>query len=100
VPLEQLTFYQEFLKPARVKPARVSRVDLTEAIVEMTKAGLGIAVLARWAVARHLGPALKTVRLGRGGFPRAWYAAALRSKARPKYVDAFIDLLVEQDLGV
>jgi LysR family transcriptional regulator for metE and metH len=101
LPIEQLTVYQEFLKPAGVKPRRVSRVDLTEAMIEMVKAGLGIAVLARWAVTRHLSPALlKAVRLGRGGLSRTWYAAALGSKARPRYVDAFVDLLAGQDLGV
>jgi len=94
VPPEQLTLFQEYLNPARVKPRRVSRVDLTEAMIEMVKAGLGIAVLARWAVARHLNPAtLKAVPLSRGGFQRTWYAATLKSKTRPVWLDAFLDLL-------
>jgi len=94
VPTEQLTLFQEYLTPARIKPRRVSRVDLTEAMIEMVKAGLGIAVLARWAVARHLNPAsLKAVPLSRGGFMRTWYAATLKSKTRPVWMDAFLDVL-------
>ena len=94
VPPEHLTLFQEYLNPARIKPRRISRVDLTEAMIEMVKAGLGIAVLARWAVARHLNPAaLKAVPLSRGGFQRTWYAATLKSKTRPAWLDAFLDLL-------
>jgi LysR family transcriptional regulator for metE and metH len=101
VPLENLTLYQEFLKPAGVKPGRISRVDLTEAMIEMVKAGLGIAVLARWAVERHLNPAtLKAVALRRGGFARTWYAATVKSKTRPRYLDAFVDLLAGPNWGV
>jgi DNA-binding transcriptional LysR family regulator len=33
-----------------VKPASVQLVSQTGAIVELVKAGLGIAVLARWAI--------------------------------------------------
>ena len=36
--------------PAGVVPARIQEVKLTEAIIEMVKANLGISALARWAV--------------------------------------------------
>jgi LysR family transcriptional regulator, regulator for metE and metH len=89
-----LTIFQEFLLPAGVRPAKVSQIQLTEAIVEMVKANLGIAVLARWAVARHLNAAtLKALSLGRSGFRRTWHAATLRSRRPPAYLDAFVDLL-------
>jgi LysR family transcriptional regulator for metE and metH len=97
----QLTVFQEFLTPAGIAPARVSRVDLTEAIVEMVKANLGIAVLARWAVARHLNPAaLKAVPLGRKGFRRTWYAATRKAARAPRYLSAFTDLLAEHGVLV
>ena len=97
VPIQQLGFYQEFLRPAGVVPARVSRVDLTEAIVEMVKANLGIAVLARWAIAHHLNAAtLKALPLGRRGFRRKWYAVTVKSRRPPAYLECFIDLLAEK----
>jgi LysR family transcriptional regulator for metE and metH len=97
VPLRQLTVFREFLAPGGVQPARVSRVDLTEAMVEMVKANLGIAVLARWAVARHLNPAsLKAIPLGRNGFRRTWYAATAKSRRSPGYIESFVDLLANR----
>jgi len=97
VPIRQLGIYQQFFHPAGVVPARVSRVDLTEAIVEMVKANLGIAVLARWAIAPHLNAAtLKAIPLGRRGFRRRWYAVTVKSRRPPAYIKFFIDLLVEK----
>lgn len=90
----KLTVFQELLLPAGVRPARQSRVELTEAIVEMVKANLGISVLARWAVARHLSAAsLKALPLTRRGFHRTWKAATLRAGRQPRYVGAFVELL-------
>ena len=47
--------FTRVLNPAGVEPARVSQVPLTEAILELVKAGLGVSVMARWAIE----PALK-----------------------------------------
>jgi LysR family transcriptional regulator, regulator for metE and metH len=97
LPLQQLGVYREFLQPAGVTPARVSRVDLTEAIVEMVKANLGIAILARWAIARHLNAAtLKALPLGRRGFHRKWYALTMKSRRPPGHLDSFVELLAER----
>lgn len=97
VPIAKLTVFNQFLNPSGVAPERVSRVELTEAIVEMVKANLGIAVMARWAIARHLSSAsLKAVPLGRRGFHRTWYAATLKSRRPPAYLDSFVDLLAAQ----
>jgi LysR family transcriptional regulator, regulator for metE and metH len=97
VPLQQLGVYREFLQPAGVTPARVSRVDLTEAIVEMVKANLGIAILARWAIGRHLNPAtLKALPLGRRGFHRKWYALTMKSRRPPAHLESFVDLLADR----
>ncbi len=69
-------------------------MELTEAIIEMVKANLGISVLARWAVARQLnGASLKALPLTRRGFHRTWKAATLRSARQPRYIGAFVELL-------
>jgi LysR family transcriptional regulator, regulator for metE and metH len=88
------TLFQVVLNPAGVRPARVTSIQITEGILELVKAGHGIAVLARWAVAPHLeSGALKAVRLTRDGYHRQWAAALVRQPDPPPYIGAFADLL-------
>lgn len=94
LPKEDLTIYQKVLIPAGVSPKHVSRVELTEAIIEMVKAGLGIGVMARWAVAPQIeAGSLVGVPLTAKGLHRQWHAAAIRHKATPPYLLKFIELL-------
>jgi LysR family transcriptional regulator for metE and metH len=94
LPPERLTVFQEFLAPAGVTPARHSRVELSEAIIEMVKAGLGIGVLARWAVAPYLANgSLKAVRLTRKGIHREWTAVRRKMRHPPPYLDEFMNVL-------
>jgi LysR family transcriptional regulator, regulator for metE and metH len=93
-PKEESSVYQEVLVPAGVKPAELQQIQLTEAIIELVKAGLGIAVLARWAVAPHIkAGTLRAVPLTRRGYRRTWSAATLKDMARVPYVRDFIDLV-------
>jgi LysR family transcriptional regulator for metE and metH len=93
-PKEESSVYQEVLVPAGVRPAELQQIQLTEAIIELVKAGLGIAVLARWAVAPHVkAGTLRAVPLTRRGYRRTWSAATLKDMARVPYVRDFIDLV-------
>jgi LysR family transcriptional regulator for metE and metH len=94
LPNEDLTVFQKVLVPAGVKPKQVSRIELTEAIIEMVKAGLGISVMARWAVAPHVeAGALRALPLTARGVHRQWSAAMIRHKATPPYLRKFVELI-------
>jgi LysR family transcriptional regulator for metE and metH len=96
IPLTQSTLFQQVLVPAGVTPARVSRVELTEAMVELTKAGLGISVLARWAIAPELARGtLAAVRVTKPGLRRHWHAAWPRTVRPAPYLTAFVELLAK-----
>jgi LysR family transcriptional regulator, regulator for metE and metH len=96
-PAEENSVLQQFLKPAGVAPRHFSQVQLTEAIIEMVKAGLGVSVLARWAAAGAISSgALRALPLTRKGFHRWWGAAMIRTKSPPDYLSEFVDLLAEQ----
>jgi LysR family transcriptional regulator, regulator for metE and metH len=85
---------QKILRPAGVTPKRVSFVMLTEAILEMVRAGLGISVMQTWAIEPALRAGVVTaVPITRAGIHRQWSAVTLRDAARRPFVDAFIDLL-------
>ncbi len=74
-----------FLVPAGVRPRRVSELQLTEAVLAVVRAGLGITVVANWAVRPELERGvLRGIRLGADGIYRTWYAAVLaRNMDRP-----------------
>ncbi|HEX3867135.1 MAG TPA: LysR family transcriptional regulator [Gemmatimonadaceae bacterium] len=82
------------LDPAGVAPRRVSTIRLTEAMVEMAKAGLGVAVLAEWAVEQHLRDGSLIGRpITRNGLRRQWSAMVMKRPAPPLYVREFCRLL-------
>jgi LysR family transcriptional regulator for metE and metH len=85
-PKSRSTVVDDFLAPAGIVPASVQYVQLTEAITEMVKAGLGVAALARWMILPHLrAQSLKAVRLGSSGLRRDWRIAFRR--ADPRFVE-------------
>ena len=68
-------FVDHILAPAGIQPRRLRQVRMTEAIVELARAGQGIAVLAGW-VLNDLPSRrdLAAVRITRGGYRRTWRA--------------------------
>lgn len=91
---EESRVFKQFLNPAGVAPRKVSHVDLTEAILEMVRAGLGITVLARWAVAPLLASGeLHAAGLTRWGIRPKWCAALRKSGSRPAHLESFVTLL-------
>jgi LysR family transcriptional regulator for metE and metH len=91
--------FTRILTPAGVEPGRVSAIPLTEAILEMVKAGLGVSVMPRWAIE----PALETgtvraLRIMRRGVHRSWMAVRLRERSEPRWQRAFIELLAKHAL--
>jgi LysR family transcriptional regulator for metE and metH len=83
---------QEVLLPAGISP-RVEEVQLTEAITELVKAGLGVAALARWAVQPLVDSGALVARsLTARGVHREWRAAMPRDLARADYITEFVEL--------
>jgi LysR family transcriptional regulator for metE and metH len=100
IPESESTLFRTVLVPAGVRPAKVSLIELTEAIVELVRAGVGIAVLARWAVSPQLeSGVLRAVPVTRRGIRRRWYAATVRQKSPPDYLRAFTRLLADGPAG-
>lgn len=94
LPPESNQVFREILIPAGVTPRRVSHIQLTEALIEMVKADMGVTVLQRWSVAPQLERGELVARpLTRAGRLRRWSAAWRRRPAPPGYLTAFVDVL-------
>ena len=73
---ERSTIFREVLRPAAVTPARVSQIPLTEAVLQLVGAGIGVAVMAKWLAQPDVDAGrLVAVRVTRKGLRRTWYAA-------------------------
>jgi LysR family transcriptional regulator for metE and metH len=88
------TVFQSLFAPSGVSPQHVSQVQLTEAITEMAKAGLGVGVISKWAVREELeAGTLCGVRLGPKGLYRQWSAVTLKSEQNRPHLLKFVHLL-------
>jgi LysR family transcriptional regulator for metE and metH len=78
MPGGRLGVIDEFFVPARVYPSQLRRVQLTEAIIEMVRAQMGVSILAEWLAEPYIRTkGLSTVRLGKGLW-RNWRLATVR----------------------
>lgn len=72
---------EEFLAPAGVRPRRTMEMLVTPAVIEMARAGYGVAVLPRWILeTQNSFEGLVVLPLGEGGLWRTWYAACEASR--------------------
>ncbi len=95
-PREESLVLQNVLLPAGAAPARVEAVQLTEAITELVKAGLGIAILAGWAVRPLVeSKALVARPLTARGLQRRWSAVMPKDLAKVDDISAFVDLMAK-----
>lgn len=88
------TVERDVLRPAGIQPRQITRIQLTEAIVELVKARMGVTVMAKWAVTPQvtLGQ-LAAVPITPRGLRRRWSAAVLNDTDSPQCLADFIGTL-------
>jgi LysR family transcriptional regulator for metE and metH len=75
--------YDRFIRPSGVIPQQVEVVEMTDAIIELISAGLGMSILSKWAVDAALqSKRVSSTQLGQQGLDLAW--AALTRESEPK----------------
>lgn len=81
-----------YLFPANIRPRRFTGLSLTEAILEMVKANLGVTAMARWATSGALQQGgIVPKRLTARGLMRTWYAVTRDRPAAGSALAALID---------
>ena len=98
VPEDSFVFRRVF-QPKGLVPARASVIMLTEAMIELARAGTGVGVLPRWSAQRAISSgAVAGLSITRRGMRRQWAAATLAAHADPPYLPDFVDLVAERAL--
>jgi LysR family transcriptional regulator for metE and metH len=94
---EETSFYEHFLKADRIKPKKLTYIQLTEAAVAMVTEGLGITAMANWAAKPYVDLSrVKVMKLGPKGLKRRWFVATLKRAENPKYMRRFTEQLRNQ----
>ncbi len=89
------------LFPAGKRFPKVTRVPLTEVIVELVKARQGVSVLANWGVSLAAGrKEVATVRLTRRGLRRKWRATYRRTSEFKDAIKGLVALLKQRGTAV
>lgn len=89
-PLETVTLFTDLLIPAGVQPKKIIPIQITDAIVEMVKAGMGIKVIAKWIIEPYLlDKRLAVVPVTRKGLLRTWYVISLNKPNTAQYLHNF-----------
>lgn len=89
------------MAPLGLTPRRVSFIMLTEAMIELARAGIGVGILPRWSAQRAIAAgSVVPLSITRRGMQRKWAAATLAAHAAPSYFDEFLDLVAERALPV
>jgi len=87
----------DILRPAGVWPRRHTNIQLTEGIIELVKAGLGVAALAEWAVQPYLADgSVVAKRITRKGWHRTWNAITWSKAEAGPLVMSFVDRLAQE----
>ena len=94
---EESFVLRKVLGPAGLVPKRLSFIMLTEAMIELSRAGIGVGVLPRWSAERAIASkGVVPISIGRKGVHRQWTAATLRARQEPPYLTDFIELIAER----
>ena len=90
-PLETVSIYEQFLKPNKINPFKISAIPLTEVALEMVDANMGIMCMPKWALKSFkLSENLIFKRIGKNGLKRTHHLVFRKSDISKKYINDFI----------
>lgn len=86
------TAFKQFIRPNGIELAAVTKMQLTEGLIEMVAAGLGVTIMPCWMASPYLKQGkVKAIKLPGGRVSREWYAVSYKDATKAQ--ELFIDLL-------
>ena len=95
-PLDTVSVYDQFLKPNKITPLKISAIPLTEVALEMVNANMGIMCMPKWALKSfQISEDLVFKRIGKNGLKRTHHLVFRKSDKTKKYIHDFISNFVD-----
>jgi LysR family transcriptional regulator, regulator for metE and metH len=89
--------FESVFAKAQVAPKKVIHLPLTEANIEMVRAGLGVTVMNSWILKNYRNSKdLSFIPVTKKGLYRKWYLATLRNRDKTDYMAAFSELVISE----
>ncbi len=97
--LESDYLASKLLIPSRLRPRRVTKMQIIESGIEMVKAGMGITSFSRRLAKSFVrdDSNLKLTRITKRGLFRTWHLAVLKEKSTYPYIQEFIAFVKERE---
>ncbi len=98
-PLEGVAVYEQFLKPNKINPIKISAIPFTEITLSMIDANMGMMCAPKWQLsAFQLSKELVFKRIGKNGLKRKHYLVVKKQQRNKKYIHDFISSFEEDFL--
>ena len=95
-PLEGVAVYEQFLKPNRINPIKISAIPFTEISLSMIQANMGIMCAPKWQLdSFKLSKELIFKRISKNGLKRKHYLVVKAAKRNKKYINDFVSSFEE-----
>ncbi|OGS70056.1 MAG: LysR family transcriptional regulator [Flavobacteria bacterium RIFCSPLOWO2_12_FULL_35_11] len=96
-PLETVSVYEQFLKPNKIIPSKITAIPLTEVALEMICANFGVMCMPKWALKSFkLSDELVYKRIGKNGLKRSHFLVIRKSDITKKYIQDFISNFTDE----
>jgi LysR family transcriptional regulator for metE and metH len=99
-PMDTVVVYTKVLKPNGIEPKHIYEVPMSEAMIEMVKSKMGVAVIPLWIARPYIqSGSVVPVRVTPKGLHRSLGVALLEKPHYPAYYDTLIGYLKENLAG-
>ncbi len=98
-PLEGVAVYEQFLKPNKINPKKISAIPFTEITLSMIEANMGVMCAPKWQLAPFkLSKEVSFKRIGKNGLKRTHFLVIQKKHRNKKYIHDFISSFEEDFL--